>query len=264
MATLGTLVRKKREQLDMTVTELASRTDMTKSYLSMIENDRLNNPPSLGKLKALERALGIRDGELRRTADWVNTPRAIKSDVRKFRKLVKALQAMQDLDEAHRVGKLQELIAEAAEQGDEEAKTDENIVAGVKTPHRVPIINKVAAGYPTGFTDLDFPAQVADDYVDVPDVSDPDAFGARVVGDSMIPDYREGDIVIFSPLADVTDGSDCFARLEPDHETTFKRVFFEQGGRIRLEALNKRYQPKVYDREQVAGLYRAVWKMSQL
>lgn len=41
--------------------------------------------------------------------------------------------------------------------------------------------------------------QVAEEYVRSPDLADPDAFTARVVGDSMAPDYREGDIVIFSP-----------------------------------------------------------------
>ena len=61
----------------------------------------------------------------------------------------------------------------------------------------VPLINKVAAGYPREFTDLAYPARVADEYVRCPDLDDPDAFAARVVGDSMQPNYAEGDIVIF-------------------------------------------------------------------
>ena len=81
----------------------------------------------------------------------------------------------------------------------------------------------------------------------------------------MMPAYKEGDIVVFSPLADVVDGSDCFARLEPDHECTFKRVFFEDGeSRIRLEPLNRDYPTRTVDREAVAGLFRAVWRMSRL
>lgn len=44
----------------------------------------------------------------------------------------------------------------------------------------------------------------------------------------MLPDYREGDVVVFSPARAVASGSDCFVRLEPDHESTFKRVFFEE------------------------------------
>ena len=69
------------------------------------------------------------------------------------------------------------------------------------TANAVPVINRVSAGYPRDFTDLGYPPRVADDYVSCPDVSDRDAFAARVHGDSMVPKYREGDIVIFSPAA---------------------------------------------------------------
>lgn len=159
-------------------------------------------------------------------------------------------------------------------------------------PVEVPLINSVAAGYPTEFTDLGYPARVADEYVRVPEVRDPDAFAARVVGDSMEPVYREGDIVVFSPAKPVGGGwdaqriggvpggvgaagagnvvgagaedvgVDCFVRLERDHESTFKRVFFERGPEgealIRLQPLNAKYPPRVVRREDVAGLYAAV------
>lgn len=129
-------------------------------------------------------------------------------------------------------------------------------------PVEVPVINKVAAGYPREFTDLGYPARVADAYVRCPDLCDPDAFAARVCGDSMAPSYLEGDVVIFSPARSVVNGADCFVRLEPDHETTFKRVFFERGPQneelIRLQPLNASYPPRVLPREQVAGLYAAV------
>lgn len=133
---------------------------------------------------------------------------------------------------------------------------------------RVPLINKVAAGYPSGFTDLDYPAQVADEYVLAPGVRDPDAFAARVTGESMLPDYKPGDIVVFSPLADLADGCDCFARLEPNHENTIKRVYFETDAHgeelIRLQPLNPAFTALTLPRDEVAGLYRAVWRMTAL
>ena len=98
--------------------------------------------------------------------------------------------------------------------------------------------------------------------------SDPDAFAARVVGDSMTPDYREGDVVIFSPARDVKNGSDCFARIWPDDETTFKRVFFEAGPAgeelIRLQPLNPAYPARVLPREGVVGLFAAVSVMRRI
>ncbi len=110
--------------------------------------------------------------------------------------------------------------------------------------------------------DLSYLARIADEYIRCPDINDPDAFAARVVGDSMLPEYKQGDIVIFSPQRTLKNGADCFARLEPDHETTFKRIYFETapGGEelIRLQPLNSAYPPRTLPRDMVAGLYAAV------
>jgi len=129
-------------------------------------------------------------------------------------------------------------------------------------PRLVPLINRVAAGTLAEFTDLGYPARMADEYVRTLDVEDPDAFAARVTGDSMAPEYHEGDVVVFSPAQAAASGDDCFVRLEPDHETTFKRAFFEKDGRgrevVRLQAINPAYPPRVVRREEVAGLYPAV------
>ncbi len=131
--------------------------------------------------------------------------------------------------------------------------------------YRVPLISQVAAGPPTGHTDLDYPAQGAEQHLDVPDVAGPDSFATRIAGQSMSPHYAEGDIVVCSASAKVEDGSDCFVRLEPDHDSTFKRVYFDvEAGTIRLQPLNPDYTAKVVPREQVAGMYRAVWKFSKV
>lgn len=136
-------------------------------------------------------------------------------------------------------------------------------------PYEVPLINKIAAGYPREFTDLGYPARVADEYVRCPqgwgDASDPDAFAARVVGDSMAPDYVEGDIVIFSPAREVRSGMDCFVRLEGE-ETTFKRVYFDPapGTPLRLQPINSAHAPTLVPREKVLGLHAAVTVMRRI
>ena len=55
-----------------------------------------------------------------------------------------------------------------------------------------------------------------------------DVFATRIAGDSMRPLYQPGDIIVCSASAKVEDGCDCFVRLEPDHESTFKRVYFRR------------------------------------
>ena len=128
----------------------------------------------------------------------------------------------------------------------------------------VPVINKVAAGYPKDFDDLDYPVGMADDYVRCPDLHDPNAFAVRVVGDSMEPRFREGDIVVFSPAAEVHNGDDCFVRFSMPHETTFKRVFFETDDKVRLQPRNEKYSPAIIDGKRINGLYRAVTKYEKL
>ncbi len=284
MLTVGQIIRQRREALGLTLTALAQQVGGTKSYLSMIENHRVPNPPSLQVLRSLERALHISDGELQRAADWQNTPEPVRRELeaatrtaaegREIARRLKALvQARRDgkgadLDAMLASGELRELVDDMdGDTADEPAADtgERSIDGGIPLRYRVPIINKVAAGYPANFTDLNYPTRVADEYTDVPHVDDPQAFAATVVGDSMLPDYREGDVVVFSPAAAVEDGSDCFVRLEPDHETTFKRVHFEdEGAAIRLEPLNDQYPSRVVERSEVAGMYRAVAKVQRL
>ncbi len=128
----------------------------------------------------------------------------------------------------------------------------------------MPIINKVAAGYPTDFNDLDYPVGVADDYVRCPDLHDPNAFAVRVVGDSMEPKFHEGDIVVFSPAVEVHSGDDCFVRFTMPHETTFKRVFFEKNKKLRLQPRNDKYPPSIIEGDRVNGLYRAILRYEKL
>jgi SOS-response transcriptional repressor LexA len=278
MQPLGEQIRALRRGRGLTLAALAEAVGSAKSYLSMIENRRVAHPPSDELLALLECALGVTDGRLRRAGDWERAPVGVRDEVQRLaddaargRDLARYIQNAttkrhgggRNLDNLYRSGALRRMIDRAL--GPDQ--TDQTKSAAPKRVplSRVPLVNKVAAGYPSNFTDLDYPARVADDYVGCPGIDDPDVFAACVVGESMLPEYREGDIVVFSPAAEVTDGCDCFVRLEPDHETTFKRVFFDEGGaRVRLQPLNPKFPPAVHDRERVAGLYRAVWRYARL
>lgn len=269
---LGALIREHRIRAGLSLQDLADRCGCVKSYLWSIETGR-RGPPSEEILRGLEGALGLEAGRLVRVAAWGRLPGVVREDVARARSQAGVIRRLKEilegggfdeqgrargsLDEAYRSGEFQRLI-ETIDPGGE---TRLGGASPVELPFEVPLINRVSAGYPAGFTDLGFPARVADEYVRCPDLHDPDAFAARVVGDSMEPVYREGDIVIFSPARPIADGDDCFARLALDDESTFKRVYFEREGedeRIRLQPINSRYTPRVLGREEVAGLYRAV------
>jgi len=275
METLGTKLRKRRLRLGLTLDELAGRTSISKPYLSLIETGRVPNPPSDEKLRRLEQVLGFGPAELVTQAHLHRTPRDVRAVLHSLlqrdsgtrAKAAAASKAQHlgvgtqdaaspiDLDEAYLSGVLQDLVEKSA-----------GNVERVAT-NAVPVINRVSAGYPRDFTDLSYPPRVADEYVSCPDVHDPDAFAARVHGDSMTPKYREGDIVIFTPAGQPKNGDDCFVRFDDGH-TTFKRAFFEADERgaavIRLQPRNEKYRPQVVAAERVTGLYKAVFKYQRV
>jgi repressor LexA len=277
MESLGTKLRRQRRRLGLTLDELAGRAGISKPYLSLIETGRVPNPPSDEKLRRLEQTLAFSPGELVTQAHLQRTPRDVRVMLQRLLKagtaskqlgdaansvsqtkgttVEQSQSAPIDLDDAYLSGVLQELV-------DRSAGNVETI-----STNAVPVINKVSASYPKDFTDLSYPRGVADDYIGCPDLRDPDAFAARVHGDSMTPKYREGDIVIFSPAAAPRDGDDCFVRFE-DGQTTFKRVFFENddSGRptIRLQPRNEKYRPQIVPSERITGLYRAMFRYERL
>lgn len=67
------------------------------------------------------------------------------------------------------------------------------------------------------------------------DCRDPKAFALRVLGDSMEPEFHEGDIIIISPDAEVNSGDFVVAII--DGETTFKQ-FKKYNNYIVLRPLN--------------------------
>jgi len=256
---LGQIIRKKREQLNLTLDEVSNRISFSKPYLSTIETGKVKNPPSDELLTRLEKILEFEPGLLLHIAHIEGLPADVRQEYesaeaesQKWRQVIKNL-----IDKKANARRLSKLLAES----DLNIEQDRLPLAAGRL---VPVINKVSAGYPSDFNDLDYPVGIADDYIRCPDMHDPNAFAVRVVGDSMEAKFREGDIVIFSPAAEVHNGDDCFVRFAMPHETTFKRVFFESDNKIRLQPRNEKYSPTIVDGKRINGLYRAVVKHEKL
>ena len=267
---LGELIRGRRKQAELTLAVVAQRVGISKPYLSNIETDKLKNPPSDPVLAGLEQELGFAQGELARVAHLARTPADVRQEHENLSAEVEKLRGMIDrflAGEAQTSGSARELgQASGALSSAREASGGGggNISPAITAGRAIPIINSVAAGYPYHFTDLDYPPSVADEYVRCPDVHDPQAFAARVVGDSMAPKYNEGDLVIFAPNAAPRNGDDCFVRFADDESTTFKRFCLRPDGKVRLEPLNDSYPIEVYDREDITGLWPAVMRVERL
>ena len=258
---LGQIIRNKREELELTLDEVSHRVGFSKPYLSTIETGKVKNPPSDELLSRLEKTLKFQPGLLLHIAHLERMPSDVRgiyeskeAENQKLRQYVKKLlQKRKD----KKKGSLDSLLSSTnldMEQG------RSSLAAG----RLIPIINRVAAGYPTDFGDLEYPVGVAEDYVRCPDLHDPNAFAVRVVGDSMEPRFHQGDIVVFSPAAEVRNGDDCFIRFTMPHETTFKRVFFDAEDKIRLQPRNEQYSPTVVDSDRIDGIYRAIIRYERL
>ncbi|MEA3226200.1 MAG: LexA family transcriptional regulator [Planctomycetota bacterium] len=256
---LGSIIRQKREELGYTLDEVSNRIGFSKPYLSTIETGKVKNPPSDEVLTKLEKTLGFKMGMLLYLGHMEGLPsdiregfESVQSENQKWREVAKDL-----MDKKLNPAQVKRLLSKKKLKVKQDKVT---IAAG----RQVPIINKVTAGYPRDFDDMDYPVGVADDYIRCPDLHDPNAFAVRVVGDSMEPKFKENDIVIFSPAADVNNGDDCFVRFATPHETTFKRVFFEKDNNIRLQPRNAKYSPAIVEGKRINGIYRAIIKHEML
>ncbi len=245
--------------MSLTLDEVSVIIGFSKPYLSTIETGKVKNPPSDNLLIKLERALQFDRGLLVHIAHMERIPPDVRRDYevtgaenKRFRQIIRNL-----LENKTDTSQLSQLLAE------DDITLDlpgQMITAG----DLVPIINKASAGFPVDFDDLGYPVGYADDYVRCPDLHDPNAFAVRVVGDSMEPKYVDGDIVVFSPASNVKSGDDCFVRFTQPHESTFKRIFFEEGDQVRLQPLNQKYPPTILDGKRINGIYRAVIRYERL
>ncbi|MBC7771232.1 MAG: helix-turn-helix transcriptional regulator, partial [Pyrinomonadaceae bacterium] len=141
---IGPGIRARRLARSLTLERLAELVGCTKSYLSGIENEKRENPPSEALLRKLEQTLGFEEGELVEIAMWRVTPMSVRRQVAELhsqalasRKLLDALSRaarlhatspespgtgrtetdagrknMRSLDELYRSGELQKMIDE--------------------------------------------------------------------------------------------------------------------------------------------------------
>ena len=231
------LLKSWRQRAGLSKTQLARRLSVTVGYISKLEAGQ--KPPRESQRQALAEILGLSDQETEEFHIAAELERADPATVKYLARLAEL-----------QTDRVEEPPREAGESAEHEHSLP-----------LIPIINKVAAGYPREFTDLDYPTGIADDYVSVPDVTDPNAFAFHVYGDSMEPDFQAGVLLIAAPNTVPFDGDACFVRFSAVGKVsgcTFKRVYFMTDGRIRLVPANRKYPEQIYARDDVNGIWPVV------
>lgn len=140
------------------------------------------------------------------------------------------------------------------------------LVSGARTmqdPHtkkrnKLPLIGMAQAGAGGFFDDGGFPAGAGWDEVDLPGVTDTNAYALSISGDSMLPMYRHGDIIVVSPAAPVRQGDRVVAR-DRKGAVMAKLLLRRTARSITLASLNPEFPDLDLPAEAVLWMHRIVW-----
>ncbi|MGD9867959.1 MAG: S24 family peptidase [Hyphomicrobiales bacterium] len=124
--------------------------------------------------------------------------------------------------------------------------------------HPIPLIGFAQAGHGGFFDDGGFPVGGGWDQISFPEVKDSNAYALEVTGDSMLPLYREGDILVVSPNAGVRRGDRVVVRTL-DGEVLAKVLLRQSAKTIELASFNPDHANMVLTRDQVDWIARIVW-----
>jgi phage repressor protein C with HTH and peptisase S24 domain len=124
--------------------------------------------------------------------------------------------------------------------------------------HRIPLVGLAQAGAAGYFDDAGFPAGAGWDQIGFPDIHDRHAFALEISGNSMEPVYREGDIVVVSPGADIRRGDRVVVKTKGG-EVMAKQFVRQTATRIELQSINPAHPDRTLGTDEVAWMSRIVW-----
>ena len=122
----------------------------------------------------------------------------------------------------------------------------------------IPLLGFAQAGAGGFFDDGGFPAGTGWDEIAFPNVADEHAYALEISGDSMLPLYRDGDIVVVSPTASVRRGDRVVVRTM-EGEVMAKELRRQTSKTIELRSLNPAHEDRILPVEAVAAMGRIIW-----
>jgi phage repressor protein C with HTH and peptisase S24 domain len=122
----------------------------------------------------------------------------------------------------------------------------------------VPLLGLAQAGSGGFFDGAGFPVGEGWDEVSLPQRADAGTYALEVSGDSMVPLYREGDILIVSPSEPHRRGDRVVVKTR-EGEVMVKILARETGRTIELHSVNPDYPPRVIDLVDVEWIARIIW-----
>ncbi len=132
------------------------------------------------------------------------------------------------------------------------------LVSGGTTGGRsIPIVGLAKAGADGFFDDAGFPIG-AEETVRFPGLSDERVYALEISGDSMLPVFREGDVVIVLPGAPLRRGDRVVVRTRAG-EVMAKELGRRNEQSVELISLNPLYPPRALPAGDIDWMARIVW-----
>ena len=122
----------------------------------------------------------------------------------------------------------------------------------------IPLIGFAQAGVGGFFDDGGFPVGGGWDRVGFPSINDENAYALEVAGDSMEPLYREGDILIVSPGAEIRRHDRVVVKTR-EGEVLAKELLRMTATKIELYSLNPGHPNLVFPVSEIDWIARIIW-----
>ena len=122
----------------------------------------------------------------------------------------------------------------------------------------VPLIGFAEAGASGYFDDSGFPAGKAWDAIPFPAVEDAHAYALEISGDTFLPAYRDGTIIVVSPAAPIRRGDRVVVKTKGG-EVMAKELKRKTAKTLELKPLNPVQADRILAAEDVLWVARIVW-----
>ena len=130
------------------------------------------------------------------------------------------------------------------------------VVAAIS--HRLRCLAMDQADRSDVFDEAGFPVGGVWDEIDFPNLDDPHAYALEVHGDELLPTYRDGDLLIASPVASIRRRDRVILRTKAG-PTLAGTLLRRTAQRIEVASFARDLEPQVLPVREVAWLVRILW-----
>lgn len=124
--------------------------------------------------------------------------------------------------------------------------------------HRLPLLDYTQAGQMGRFNERGVPMGKGWDEVLFPQIADRDAYALEVMGTELEPVYRDGDLIVVSPAANVRRGDRVLVKTR-DGTLMARQLMRQSALKVEFGSINSQSGDEVLDAQAITWMSRIVW-----